>query len=76
MNVIIVTRKGIMDTPILVKSNSEADSVYENIARELLGDDFDDVIGGFIGDFAYEDLNRYLEGMGVSVDYFTDVKTN
>jgi len=69
MNSIIITRKGVMDTPILIKKN--ADAMYENIVRELLGDDFDDIVGGFFDDFVYDRVNRYLKDEGSSVNYFT-----
>jgi len=69
MNVIFVVRKGVMDTPILIKKN--ADAMYENIVRELLGDDFEYVVGGFFDDFVYDRVNRYLKDEGSSVNYFT-----
>jgi hypothetical protein len=72
MNSIIITRNGVMDTPILIKKN--ADAVYENIVRDLLGDDFDDIVGGFFDDFVYDRVNRYLETTkGISINYFQNL---
>jgi hypothetical protein len=72
MNAIIITRNGVMDTPILIKKNSDA--VYENIVRDLLGDDFDDIVGGFFDDFVYDRVNSYLETTkGISINYFQNL---
>jgi hypothetical protein len=71
MDSIIVTRDGVMDTPILVKKNSDA--VYENIVRDLLGDDFDDVVGGFFDDMVYDRVNKYLEPLFMRIDYFQNL---
>ena len=71
MNSIIVTRDGIIEKPILVKKNSDA--VYENIVRDLLGDDFDDVVGGFFDDMVYDRVNKYLKPLFMRIDYFKDL---
>ena len=72
MNVIVVVRNGVMDTPILIKKNSDA--VYENIVRDLLGDDFDDIVGGFFDDFVYDRVNHYLETTkGITINYFQNL---
>ena len=74
MNIIIVTRDGIVDTPILLKNGNKADKVYEDLCRELLGDDFSDVVGGMVDDYTYGAVNRYLASQGISIDYFFDVE--
>jgi hypothetical protein len=71
MDSIIITRDGVMDTPILIKKN--ADAVYENIVRDLLGDDFDDVVGGFFDDMVYDRVNKYLEPLFMRIDYFQNL---
>ena len=71
MNSIIVTRDGVIEKPILVKNN--ADSLYESIVRDLLGDDFDDVVGGFFDDMVYDRVNKYLEPLFMRIDYFKDL---
>jgi hypothetical protein len=71
MDSIIVTRDGVMDTPILINKNSDA--VYENIVRDLLGDDFDDVVGGFFDDMVYDRVNKYLEPLFMRIDYFQNL---
>jgi hypothetical protein len=71
MDSIIITRDGVMDTPILIKKNSDA--VYENIVRDLLGDDFDDVVGGFFDDMVYDRVNKYLEPLFMRIDYFQNL---
>lgn len=71
MNSIIVTRDGVIEKPILVKNN--ADSLYESIVRDLLGDDFDDVVGGFFDDMVYDRVNKYLKPLFMRIDYFKDL---
>jgi hypothetical protein len=73
MNSIIVTRDGVIEKPILVKNNMYADSLYESIVRDLLGDDFDDVVGGFFDDMVYDRVNKYLEPLFMRIDYFKDL---
>ena len=74
MNVIIITRSGVMDTPILIKKNTDADALYENIVEDLLGDDFDDIVGGFFDDFVYDRVNSYLETtQGITINYFQNL---
>lgn len=70
MNVIVVVRKGVMDTPILIKKNSDADAMYENLTREMLGDDFEYVVGRFFDDMIYDRVNHYLKDDGSSINYF------
>jgi hypothetical protein len=74
MNIIIVTRNGCIDTPILLKNTNKANAVYEDLCRELLGDDFDDVFGGIINDYTYGNVNMYLAPQGISIYYFFDVE--
>lgn len=71
MNSIIVTRDGVIEKPILLEKNSDA--VYENIVRDLLGDDFDDVVGGFFDDMVYDRVNKYLKPLFIRIDYFKDL---
>ncbi len=71
MDSIIITRDGIIEKPILIKKN--ADAVYENIVRDLLGDDFDDVVGGFFDDMVYDRVNKYLEPLFIRIDYFQNL---
>jgi hypothetical protein len=71
MNSIIVTRDGVIEKPILVKNNG--DSLYESIVRDLLGDDFDDVVGVFFDDMVYDRVNKYLEPLFMRIDYFKDL---
>lgn len=71
MNVIVVVRNGVMDTPILIKKNSDADAMYENLTREMLGNDFDDIVGVFFDDSVYDRVNSYLEyHKGTTINYF------
>ena len=69
MNAIIITRNGVVETPILIKSDKVANSVYEDIIRKELGEDFDQI--GFIDDMTYDKVNRLLNG--VSINYFTNI---
>jgi hypothetical protein len=75
-SIIVITDNGVVETPILISSNKRADIVYESIVRDYLGDDFDDVVGGFFDDSSYDRVNKYLEPIGISINYFTDIKFN
>jgi len=43
MNIIIISRQGILDTPILIKNDITAQAQFEEIAQELLGEDVSEV---------------------------------
>jgi hypothetical protein len=75
MNVIIVTNKGIMQKPLLIRSNSNADAIYENICEKMLGEDFKDIFGCFASDMTYDRVNKYLSDENSSIQYFTDIKS-
>ena len=76
LNVIIVIEKGVMRTPFVTKSDNVASAFYENVARELLGDDFDDIVRGFFDDFSYDRISKYLKSFGSEIQWFTDIKIN
>ena len=75
MNVIVVSKKGIIEEVICIEHNHTADAEYEKIIRELLGDDFEDIVG-FFDDDVYDMANEYLNSMGIDVSYFTGLEVN
>lgn len=74
MNIIIVSKNGILDTPRLFTKHEDAVFVYEQIIRELLGDDYDSVVGDSINDDTYDEVNKFLENQGKNVYYYTGIK--
>jgi hypothetical protein len=74
MNVILVSRDGILDTPVLVKHNTTAEATFESIVRELLGDDADDI--DFFCDTAIDQVNNYLKSSGITITWFVDIDVN
>ena len=74
MNVILVSRNGVLDTPILVKNDITAEAVFENLVEELLGEDADEL--NLFSDTAIDHLNHLLEGTGIEVSWFVDVDVN
>ncbi len=74
MNVILVSRNGVLDTPILVKNDITAEATFESLVEELLGEDADEV--NLFDDRALDQLNYLLEGTGIEVSWFVDVEVN
>lgn len=74
MNVLIVTEIGIIKTPILVKSDTTAQAVFNNLAEELLGEDISEV--NLHADSCVDEVNRLLNHKGIEVNWFVDVSVN
>lgn len=68
MNTIIVIDNGVIQTPILIKSNKVADATYESIVEKYLGDDEIK----FFDDFVYDKVNSLLP-KGTEIHYFTNL---
>jgi len=76
VNVIIVTEKGIIRTPFVTSSDEKATAFYESIAKELLGDDFNDVVQGFFDDNSYDRISNYLQYVGKDIQWYIDIEVN
>jgi hypothetical protein len=74
MNVIIIYRDEIADAPILVKHDTTAEAVFENLATELLGEDIEEV--NFFCDSAMNKINALLKCQGLRIEWFGDIKVN
>jgi len=74
INVLIVSRRGILDNPILVKNDDTAQATFDSIAEELLGDDIDEI--NLHSDTQLEDLNHYLKYKGIEVLWYEDIEIN
>jgi len=74
MNVIIVIRKGVSDTPILVKEDNTAEAVFKNISKELLGDDYEEI--NEMSDNMLNEVNSMLEPQNIEIEWYVDVKVN
>ncbi len=74
MNVIIVSEKGILRTPILVENDTTAQAVFNSIAEELLGDDISEVY--LHSDDCVDKVNKLLEFSGKEINWFVDIDVN
>ena len=76
MNVLIVSYKGILDTPIIVEDDVTASAVFRDLAEKLAGSDdiADEVRFGTDNELA--DLNHLLAGLGIEVSWFVNVGVN
>jgi hypothetical protein len=72
--IIVIGNDGIIGTPKVIVNDEVASAEFENIARELLGDDVSEV--NFISDNVIDQVNRLLEFSGISIDWFVDVEVN
>ena len=76
-NVIFIMRNGIVDTDtIFVTTNDiKADAHFDNLAEELLKDDYQYILGIEI-DYSEKinKLNNYIKETGVSVEWFCDIE--
>jgi hypothetical protein len=74
MNVIILYRDEIAETPILVKHDTTAEAVFESLATELLGEDAEEV--NFFDDRAISQVNALLKHRDIRIEWFVDVEVN
>ena len=77
MNVIIITRNGIKDTPMLIEATSTAEATFDNVAKELVGEYYEDIEEMYF-DYVqrYEEVKRHLDDTGVEIDWYEDVEVN
>jgi len=76
VNVIIVTEKGITRNPFVTSSDKKATMFYEKIVKELLGDDFNDVVKGLFDDNSYDRISNYLQFVGKDIQWYTEIEVN
>jgi len=74
MNVIIVIRKGVSDTPILVKHDHTAEAVFVEIAKELLGDDYEEI--NEMSDSMLDEVNDMLTTQEINIEWYVGVEVN
>lgn len=73
MNVIIIRQNGLIEhEPILVKNNSTAEAVYEQLVRDFSGDEEYD----YFSDETLTEANNLLSAVDVQIDWFVDIKVN
>ena len=75
MDVIIVTRSGVMDTPILIADTTTAMAQFDAIAEQLLEEDYEELSAVDYG-CRLEEANRMLEGTGNEINWFTEIEVN
>ena len=49
---------------------------YEKIVKELLGDDFNDVVKGLFDDNSYDRISNYLQFVGKDIQWYTEIEVN
>lgn len=79
MDVIIVSRCGVLETPILVKNNTTAEAVfYDMIMNHEHGDDLKEITKNCSTDYGQMliEVNRYLKPLGEEIEWFTDIEVN
>jgi hypothetical protein len=74
MNCIIVMNKGVVEKIQIIKSDITANAYYEDLVRDMLGDDFEYIVGGFFSDMTYDKVNEYLAHFGKEILYHTNLK--
>lgn len=77
INIIFLIKNGMVDTPFATTNDIIAEAHFDNLAQKLLGDDYEYIVGREI-DYSIKlvELNNYLNNMGVSVEWFTDIEVN
>ena len=74
MNVFIVIRNGIPDTPILVSNNTTTQAQFDELAFELIGEDVNEI--GLHFDEQLLNLNNLINKDGIEVHWFERVDVN
>lgn len=84
MNVIIVSKSGVLDTPFLVKNDVTAEATFDSILEDF-------VKNNFLNEFDVKEINRKesidyggklieankrLKYFGIEIFWFIDVKVN
>ena len=75
VNVLIVTRNGLFDNPIVVEDDVTAQAVFDNLVDSLVTKDERDEIN-LHTDSQLDDLNYLINPFGISVEWFTDIEVN
>lgn len=77
MNVIIVSRKGILDSPILVKNDIRAECEFDKIIQDLLtNDELDELRNDIDYSFKLDSVNKLLNCQGIEISWFTDINVS
>ena len=76
MNVLIVTKKGIMQTPVLIQKDIEAEAAFDKIAEELLGEDYAELNRMNACDYGFRlvNLDYLLKGSGNELNWFDNIE--
>ncbi len=74
MNVILVSRDGVLDTPLLINNYPKAQATFKALSTEILGDDANEI--DFFSDTAIGKVNNLLKPSGIEVSWFVDIDVN
>lgn len=76
MNVIIVIRAGIPDTPILVKETVTAEATFDTIAEKLIDDESTWEEAPLDYGYKLNFVNEQLFNHGIDIHWYEDVEVN
>lgn len=74
MNIITISRNGVLDTPFLIKDNVTAQATFDELAEQLAGEDVSEIKLHF--DTQLDDLNSLIKYKGIEVNWFEGVEVN
>lgn len=73
MNVIIIRKNGLIENaPILVKNDTTAEVVYEQLVRDFTEDNE----YNYFNDESLTKANNLLEAKDIQIDWFVDIEVN
>jgi len=77
MDVIFISKNGLIDDPILIKYPTTAEAVFDGIVEEYLIESEVEELK-YIFDYGdkYERVNQLLRGSGIEIFWFTGLKVN
>lgn len=84
MNVIIVSKSGVLDTPFLVKNDTTAEATFDSILEDFVKKDIlneDDILEiNRVASIDYggklDVTNKHLKYCGIEIFWFVDIEVN
>ena len=76
MDVIIISRGGVLDNPILIENKITAGAAFDKSAEELLGTDYEEISGIIDYEERYNRTKELLEFSGNEIIWYTGIEVN
>ena len=77
MNALIRLNRGVVEDVQLVKHSGTAEAVYDDMAKELLGELYDELLEEYkTYEVVYEKVNQELEKSGREIVWYEDLTVN